>query len=63
MVPGEFLNICQCKLVNLRREGDEVIVEVRCSVQEETQEAPEAGESEVAEQHTRVKAPVAKLLR
>lgn len=54
---GEFLNLCQCKLVNLRREADEIVAELRCQVQEAG--APEAGET--AEQ--RAKAPAVKVLR
>lgn len=59
---GEFLNLCQCKLVNLRREADEIVAEIRCQIQEEAG-APEAGPAEGEVQEQRVKAPVTRLLR
>jgi len=57
-MPGEFLNPCSCKLVNLRREGDEIIAEIRCPVQLE----PGAPEGEEGLEQ-RAKAPVTRVLR
>lgn len=56
-MPGEFLNLCSCRLVNLRREGDEIIAEIRCPVQSEP------GEAEGEGLEKRAKAPVTRILR
>lgn len=56
-MPNEFLNLCACRVVNLRREADEIVAEIRCPVQEEAGE----GAGEVQEQ--RAKAPAVRILR
>ncbi|MGI9862872.1 hypothetical protein SDD30_15950 [Moorella naiadis] len=59
---GEFSNLCSCKLVNLRREGDEIIAELRCMVQEEAGAVPEAGAA-VSLEEKAINAPVTKILK